>query len=148
MPHTVKTALQRWYVPWCKRAAAWRLSLLPRVVLCAALLAQWGCAREIEPPSPALAGADPARGKVLMVAYGCPACHTIPGIRGADGLVGPPLDHMARRVYIAGRVPNTAENMLWWLQYPQALDRPSIMPNMGVTEAEARDMTSYLYTLR
>ena len=117
-------------------------------ILLAAGLALWGCDRKAEPPAAELVGGDPRGGKEVIVSYGCPSCHTIPGIRGADGLVGPPLDHMAKRVYIAGRVPNTPANMLRWLQYPQDFEEPTIMPNMGVSEADARDMASYLYTLK
>ena len=33
-------------------------------------------------------GASPEAGKVQIVRYGCGACHTIPGIQDAKGLVG------------------------------------------------------------
>jgi hypothetical protein len=51
-------------------------------------------------------------------------------------------------MYIGGVLPNTPENMLRWLQNPPAMDPLTAMPNMGVTEADARDMAGYLYTLR
>ena len=38
---------------------------------------------------------DPERGAVYIEQIGCGSCHTIPGIDGAQGVVGPPLDHMA-----------------------------------------------------
>ena len=50
---------------------------------------------------------DPKRGAALIERYGCGACHTIPGINGANGLVGPPLNMMGRRIYIAGVLRNT-----------------------------------------
>ena len=42
-----------------------------------------------------------------IVAAGCGTCHMIPGIKDAQGLVGPPLIHWSRRTYIAGEAPNT-----------------------------------------
>jgi cytochrome c len=82
------------------------------------------------------------------VAYGSHSCHTIPGIRGANGIVGPPLDAWARRVYIAGMMPNTPANLLQWSQSPQSFERPTIMPDMRVTAGDARAIASYLYTLQ
>jgi cytochrome c1 len=72
----------------------------------------------------------------------------IPGIEGADGLVGPPLIHFGSRVYIAGEVTNTPEHLLAWIEAPQAIEPGTAMPNLGVSEAEARDIAAYLYTLR
>jgi cytochrome c2 len=92
-------------------------------------------------------GGDASRGAELIVAYGCPACHTIPGIRGADALVGPPLTAWAERVYIAGVMTNTPNNLLLWLQNPQEVEPGTAMPNLGVTEEGARDIGAYLYTL-
>jgi hypothetical protein len=60
----------------------------------------------------AFTGGDPDRGKRAMAKYGCPTCHIIPGIAAADGLVGPPLDHFASRVYVGGVVPNTPANLV------------------------------------
>lgn len=96
---------------------------------------------------PAMPGGDAQRGAELIEVYGCPACHTIPGIRGADALVGPPLTGWSERVYIAGAVANTPENLILWLQDPQAIEPGTAMPNMGVTEQIARDIGAYLYTL-
>jgi cytochrome c2 len=113
----------------------------------ATLLLSWGCSQENQRTAAAMTGGDPLQGKRLLRTYGCHSCHTIPGVPGADGLVGPPLVGIAKRVYIAGRLPNTPENMILWLQHPQAVDPQTAMPNMGVTEADARDMAGYLYTL-
>jgi cytochrome c1 len=38
--------------------------------------------------------------------------------------------------------------MIRWIQNPQAVDQKTAMPNLGVTDAEARDVAAYLYTLR
>jgi cytochrome c len=79
--------------------------------------------------------------------YGCGSCHTIPGVRGANALVGPPLDHMASRSYIAGVMPNTRTNMLDWIQDPPKIDDKTAMPNLHVTRADAEAIADYLYTL-
>jgi cytochrome c2 len=93
-------------------------------------------------------GGDPARGRAMLRKYGCQSCHTIPGVAGASGLVGPPLAGIASRAYIAGVLTNTPENMERWIQDPRAVDSLTAMPNAGVTETDARHITAYLYTLR
>jgi cytochrome c1 len=95
----------------------------------------------------AIAG-DPKRGAALIQRYGCGACHTIPGITGANGLVGPPLTMMGRRIYIAGVLRNTPDNMMRWIRDPQKIVPGNAMPEMGITEAEARDLAAFLETLR
>jgi cytochrome c1 len=68
-------------------------------------------------------------------------------VPGATALVGPPLDHMARRAYVAGTLPNNPDNMRAWLMHPQQLKPNNAMPDVGLSETDARDITSYLYTL-
>ena len=96
----------------------------------------------------AMTGGDPARGPAIMRKYGCQSCHTIPGVIGADGLVGPPLAGIASRSYIAGVLPNAPEYMLRWIRDPKAVDPLTAMPNTGVTPSDARHIAAYLYTLR
>ena len=116
-----------------------------RAVLLAALLATAGCER----PAPAIAtGGDAARGRALIAAYQCGACHEIPGVRGARGTVGPPLTRFGLRSYIGGRAPNTPENLIRWIQDPSALAPGTAMPDMGISEPQARDVAAYLYALR
>ena len=69
-------------------------------------------------------------------------------VREARGMVGPPLTNIASRVYLAGRLPNTPANMERWIQQPHAIDDKTAMPETGVTDADARDIAAYLYTLR
>jgi cytochrome c2 len=95
-----------------------------------------------------LTGGDPGRGKEALRTYGCVTCHTIPGVRGADAQVGPPLDRLAGRVYVAGVLENTPENLARWIKDPPAVDPKTAMPNVGATDADVRDITSYLYTLK
>jgi cytochrome c2 len=94
-----------------------------------------------------IAGADPARGKEAIVRYGCVACHAIPGIGNPGSNVGPPLRQFARRAYVGGVVPNMPADLVAWLIDPPAIDPRTAMPNMGVTQADARDIAAYLYTL-
>jgi cytochrome c len=96
----------------------------------------------------ALTGGDPSRGPDLMRKYGCQSCHTIPGVVGANGLVGPPLAGIASRSYIAGVLPNAPDNMLRWIRDPKAVDAKTAMPNVGVTPSDARHIAAYLYTLK
>jgi cytochrome c1 len=92
-------------------------------------------------------GGDPQRGRETIREKGCPTCHAIPGIREANGLVGPPLEHFANRVYVAGVLPNTPDNLVAWIRNPPAIDPLTAMPASGIGEAEARDVAAYLYTL-
>ena len=93
-------------------------------------------------------GGDAQHGKELISKYGCTACHEIPGVEGPQGAVGPPLTKMGARSYIAGKFPNTPETMIQWLQNPQGMDPANAMPNLGVTQADARDLTAFLESLK
>ncbi|MEA2858007.1 MAG: cytochrome c [Methylobacteriaceae bacterium] len=88
------------------------------------------------------------RGADLIIANGCGTCHSIPSIAGARGNVGPPLDHIGTRVFIAGMLRNTPANMVRWLRNPQAIIPGNAMPNMNLNEAQARDITAYLAGLQ
>ena len=96
----------------------------------------------------AITGGDPSRGPDLLRKYGCQSCHTIPGVVGANGLVGPPLAGIASRSYIAGVLPNAPDNMLRWIRDPKGVDAKTAMPNTGVTPSDARHIAAYLYTLK
>lgn len=122
-----------------------RLAGIARL-LPAALLA--GCSQSPETPVFAIAGGDPAQAPGLIGRYGCGTCHRIPGIDGAQGAVGPPLEHFAARAYVAGVLPNVPDNLLRWIRDPQGVVPGNAMPEMGVTEQDARDIAAYLYTLR
>ena len=91
---------------------------------------------------------SPTEGKRYIRRFGCGGCHEIEGIRGANGLVGPPLSGIGRRLYIAGVLTNTPENMARWIHDPPAVDSLTVMPKVGVTMDQARHIAAYLYTLR
>lgn len=90
---------------------------------------------------------DAEHGSRLLAEYGCGGCHVIPGVQGARGLVGPPLNRLGARVYIAGRLTNTPENLAAWIRHPQEIDPETAMPDLGVSEQNAWHMVAYLYTL-
>lgn len=87
-------------------------------------------------------------GRRVMEEKGCGACHTVPGVHGADGLVGPPLIYFSRRTMIAGELPNTQQNLVQWIEHPRQVNPKTAMPDLGVDDDQAYDITAYLYTLR
>lgn len=108
-----------------------------------------GCARErsSEPSYDIATGGNAKRGKHLIDVAGCGTCHSVPGVRQARGRAAMPLDHFAERSFIAGRVPNVPNNLIRWVRNPQAIDPRTAMPDVGLTEQQARDVAAYLYTL-
>jgi len=86
-----------------------------------------------------------SNGRRLIASYGCGSCHIIPGVPGADSMAAPPLRCFYQRIYIAGRLPNTKENLVKWIENPQQVEPGTAMPNLGVTEEEASDIAAYLY---
>ena len=98
-------------------------------------------------PPPQVPGGDPQRGAVSIEQLGCGACHVIPGISRADGTVGPPLTDFSHRGYIAGELPNNGPNLIRWIMDPKAVEPGTAMPDLGIGEAEARDIAAYLFTL-
>jgi cytochrome c len=111
-------------------------------------LAFAACGNKAQEEAAALTGGDPNHGKDLIRQYGCSTCHTIPGVPGADAQVGPSLDKLARRVYIAGKLDNSPPNLAAWIRDPRGIDPKTAMPNLGVTADDARDIETYLYTLK
>jgi cytochrome c2 len=95
-----------------------------------------------------VSGGDDKRGREFIDRYGCGTCHVVPGIGRAQGQVGPPLTGIAHRSYVGGRLPNTPDNIVLFIRHPQQVVPGSAMPDLGVSEPEARDMAAYLYTLK
>jgi cytochrome c2 len=95
-----------------------------------------------------LTGGDPHAGRQAIATYGCGSCHTVPGVSRAHGMVGPPLTAFGKRIFVAGRLPNTPDNLIHWIINPPDVSPSTAMPVTGVTEEDARDIAAYLYTLR
>jgi cytochrome c len=91
---------------------------------------------------------NPNQGAIEISRSGCGSCHMIPGIQHADGLVGPPLTDFARRTIVAGVLPNTPDNLIRWVRYPQEVVAGNAMPDGNLSDQQARDIAAYLYTLR
>ena len=94
------------------------------------------------------AAGDAERGRALLQQYGCNACHSIPGIRDAIGTIGPPLDRLGRRVYVAGVLVNSPTELARWIREPDVVKPGTAMPNAHVSDQDARDIVAYLYGLR
>ena len=123
-----------------RRAAAWRAVALCATVAAAGLT---GCQ---EAEGQLVPGGNARNGAVALAVVGCGACHTIRGVTGAYGMVGPPLTGVGNRSIIAGEIANTPENMMRWIMDPQAIEPNTAMPNLQVPEQMARDMVAYLYS--
>lgn len=122
---------------------------MKRAILVAAFFALASChGGKAVPPYAPLTGGNADRGAQLIRAYGCGACHMIPGIREASGAVAPPLTMFARRTFIAGEIPNTPANLVHWIRSPQSIEPHTAMPALGLNEQQARDVAAYLYELR
>jgi len=106
------------------------------------------CGRDLPGAVEAPAPVDVERGRRAIYQYACNACHAVPGVTGSNPHVGPPLKGIAGRGLIAGSLPNTQENMVRWLRETQAVKPGTAMPQLGVTERDARDIAGYLATLR
>ncbi|MBV7535046.1 c-type cytochrome [Duganella sp. sic0402] len=107
-----------------------------------ALIARAGHPQRAARPAHALPDAE--RGRLALTQYACNACHQIDGVTGPATMVGPPLAKLAKRQYIAGHLPNSADNLARWIQEPQRYQPQSAMPAMGVSESDARDIAAYL----
>ncbi len=94
-----------------------------------------------------LTGGSAQRGAHAIRRHGCGSCHTIGGVPGATALVGPRLDGLAGRSFIGGVLPNTGENLVRWIQDPRVIAPGTAMPDLGVSEGDARDIAAYIYTL-
>lgn len=105
------------------------------------------CADKTDQPR-AIAGADPAEGLAIAERVGCAACHVSPGIDWPAGVSGPSLEGFGDSPLIAGRLPNQPDVLTAWLIDAPSLSPETGMPPMPLTEAEARDVAAWLYTLR
>jgi cytochrome c len=104
------------------------------VIFCA------GCSPDTAPHQAASSPGAPE----LMIRYGCPTCHVIPGVPGAAGKVGPSLKDLSQRSYLAGTLQNSPDNLVLWIQHPQRNHPGTAMPEMDVTAEDAREIAIFL----
>lgn len=97
---------------------------------------------EIEP----LTGGSPRLGQQLIERHGCAACHQIKGIANAESKVGPSLKEIRQSGYVGGVLPNSADNLVKWIMDPRAVSPKTAMPDLGLTQEEARHVAAYLYS--
>jgi len=95
-----------------------------------------------------LLGGNVERGQRLLAQYQCASCHRIPGVEGPQRQAGPALDAIGHAAYIAGHLPNTPAMLARFVQNPPLVKPGTMMPALGVTAADARDMAAYLHRLR
>ncbi len=126
------------------RRSGWPQWLVPAALVL--VLVPTACARKPSAPPKLMPGSAPL-GKEAIARYGCGSCHKIPGVKGANALLAPPLDSFSKRSWIAGRLANTPENLARWIRDPKAVDDKTDMPNLGVTQDEAVNMAAYLERL-
>jgi cytochrome c1 len=119
--------------------------VVPGVLVVAMVMT--GCGRTREPQQ-VVAGGHADSGRSALASHPCVNCHVVPGVPGSRGVVGPPLTDWAGRAYIGGRLPNTPENLVRWIRNAPSVDPEVAMPDMGISDRDARNMAAYLYTLR
>ncbi len=113
-----------------------------RIALAACMLMSCGCSEDRTP----LTSGNAERGAAAIFRYGCGSCHTIAQLHDAHGLVGPPLTGVRDRLYVAGMLQNTPENLEHWIRDPKSVNPKTAMPNLGVTQQDATDIAAYLYS--
>lgn len=105
------------------------------------------CPSRESPPRRQVSGGAAGPGRRAFLKYGCGGCHAIPGVEGARGRVAPPLWAFGERAFVAGVLSNTPDNLIHWIRAPQDVSPRTAMPNLGVTEQDARDIAAFLYSL-
>ncbi|WP_246179633.1 c-type cytochrome [Microvirga thermotolerans] len=130
---------------WSPAMPAGALAILVAVTAGGYLVDRYKDRLERQNRAELLTGGSIRRGKMQILRYGCAGCHTIEGIPHADGLVGPPLTTISRRVYVAGMLKNTPDNLARWIVDPRGINPQTAMPVTGISPAEARDVVAYLY---
>ena len=108
-----------------------------------------GGAAQANPAAKAFGG-NPDNGKQLFQAKGCIACHTAAGVPGATGTIGPNLNGIgdtSKRPTLADGATNTPEHIREWITDPNSKKPGTMMPNLGLKQEEATDLTAFLVTL-
>ena len=97
-------------------------------------------------PKGAFAGGDPARGKAVFESAGCRACHVlgeeteVRSARGTSYDIAPELTRVGSKV--------TPDWIYDWVRNPRHYNPTTKMPNLRLTDGEAKDITSFLATQR
>jgi len=104
----------------------------------------WVTRQKADPVEPSGLAAD---GKAVFAKSACVGCHTIAGV--SSGGLGPNLSHFGGRATLAaGMWPNTPDNVAAWVRDPQRLKPGAKMPELGLTEDQAKALAAYLTGLK
>ena len=104
----------------------------------------WVARQKAAPAEPAGLAAE---GKAIFARSACVGCHTIAGVSG--GVLGPNLSHFGGRTMLAaGMWPNTPDNVAAWVRDPQRLKPGVKMPDLGLTDEQAKAVAAYLTGLK
>lgn len=133
------------YVP-TERAAGVIVLVIAAAVLAGVVTDAIDGRNDLWKQAAATTGGNPYRGEAMFIQYGCGSCHSVKHVRKATGMVGPPLDGIAVRAMIAGKLPNQPDNLVKWIRDPQKVTPGTDMPDLHVSARDARDITAFLYT--
>jgi cytochrome c len=119
-----------------------------RAWLFAICLMSGACSQDAERLAEELTGGDVERGEQAFRRYGCGACHELHGRGWAQGHVGPSFHDFAQQTYLPGGQPNTPRALVRWITHPRLVEPRTAMPDLNVSERDARDLAAFLYTQR
>jgi cytochrome c1 len=97
--------------------------------------------------------ADPARGRGLMEAKGCPSCHVFTGVPPLAGAAPVKADDTKISAGLAlapdlrfARERLKPEAVIAWVTNPKAVKKDTEMPEFNLAPDEARDIAAYILT--
>jgi cytochrome c oxidase subunit II len=106
---------------------------------------KWVATQQAPPVDPQ--GEEAQQGKALFTQLPCVGCHAVRGLSG--GAIGPDLTHFgSRKTLASAMLPNSAENLQRWLVNPQQVKPGALMPNLGLSQDQAKALTAYLLSLK
>jgi mono/diheme cytochrome c family protein len=94
----------------------------------------------------AYAGGSAAKGKEIVESVGCLACHSIGDQTKVRELRGTSYDMAPELTRVGSKV--TPDWIYDWVRNPRHYNPTTKMPNLRLTDGEARDVTAYLTTLK
>jgi cytochrome c2 len=99
-----------------------------------------------------LTGGDPNAGREKIILHDCHSCHVIPGVPVNRDSKGPALKHWSRQSKIAGKWPNTPDNLQDFIEHPERMLHGKGLKNemtmSTVKAADAKDIAAYLFSLQ
>ena len=140
------------FIAWLRHAEAKALTSVRHLAVNVSVLACFcfllcACGRA-QRQQPLNFDGNAERGRTLIQQFGCGGCHTIPRVASADGNVGPPLTRIGSRIYIAGVLRNSPDNLAMWIRDPQNIVPGNAMPDMNIDRRDSRDIAAFLSTLK